>query len=84
MANLQKIVYLSAADYAALIKDGSITKNGRTIIYSDNDLYITPDSGSGGGGGGVLAHKLTFGAGGEYVFDGSQDVTVPVYTGTVI
>lgn len=83
MANLQKIVYLSAADYAALIKDGSITKNGRTIIYSDNDLYITPDSGSGGGGG-VLAHKLTFGAGGEYVFDGSQDVTVPVYTGTVI
>ena len=36
------------------------------------------------GGGGVLAHKLTFGAGGEYVFDGSQDVNVPVYTGTVI
>lgn len=80
MANLQKIVYLSAADYATLITDGSITKDGRTIIYSDNDLYITPDSGSSG----VLAHKLTFGAGGEYVFDGSQDVTVPVYTGTVI
>ena len=28
-----------------------------------------------------LPHKLTFGAGKEYVYDGSQDVTVPVYTG---
>jgi len=26
-------------------------------------------------------HKLTFGAGEEYVYDGSKDVTVPVYTG---
>ena len=31
-----------------------------------------------------LKHSLTFGANGEFVFDGSQDVTVPVYTGTVI
>jgi len=31
-----------------------------------------------------VAHKLTFGAGGAYVFDGSEDVTVPVYTGQVI
>jgi hypothetical protein len=31
---------------------------------------------------GKLSHKLTFGAGGAYVFDGSEDVTVPVYTGT--
>lgn len=30
------------------------------------------------------AHTLTFGAGQNYVFDGSQDVTVPVYTGTII
>ena len=29
-----------------------------------------------------LEHKLTFGAGEQYVFDGSEDVTVPVYTGT--
>lgn len=34
-----------------------------------------------GGSIGVLSHKLTFGAGGQYVFDGSKDVTVPVYTG---
>ena len=29
------------------------------------------------------AHTLTFGANQEYVFDGSQDVTVPVYDGTI-
>ena len=28
-------------------------------------------------------HKLTFGAGEEYIYDGSEDVTVPVYTGEV-
>ena len=31
-----------------------------------------------------VQHKLTFGAGGIYVYDGSEDVTVPVYTGGVI
>ena len=30
-----------------------------------------------------VAHKLTFGAGEVYTFDGSQDVTVPVYLGQV-
>lgn len=32
----------------------------------------------------VLPHKLTFGAGGVYQYDGSADVTVPVYTGGII
>lgn len=32
----------------------------------------------------TFSHKLTFGAGGAYVFDGSEDVTVPVYMGTTI
>ena len=32
----------------------------------------------------VLPHKLTFGSGGIYVYDGSEDVTVPVYTGGII
>ena len=31
-----------------------------------------------------VAHKLTFGANGEYEYDGSADVTVPVYTGGVV
>ena len=30
-----------------------------------------------------VMHKLTFGAGGAFVFDGSADVTVPVYTGSI-
>lgn len=32
----------------------------------------------------TLAHKLTFGAGQPYIYDGSQDVTVPVFMGTVL
>ena len=32
----------------------------------------------------VLPHKLTFGAGGAYQYDGSADVTVPVYTGITV
>lgn len=31
-----------------------------------------------------LQHTLTFGANGAYSFDGSQDVTVPTYTGSVV
>lgn len=31
-----------------------------------------------------VQHKLTFGASGAYVYDGSEDVTVPVYTGGII
>lgn len=30
-----------------------------------------------------LEHKLTFGAGEKYVYDGSEDVTVPVYQGDI-
>lgn len=32
----------------------------------------------------ILAHKLTFGAGEPYVYDGSKDVTVPVFMGTIL
>lgn len=75
MSNLHKIVYLSAAEYQTLVTQGSITKGGRTLLYNENDFYVTPDTGA-------LDHKLTFGAGQQYVFDGSEDVTVPVYLGT--
>ena len=30
-----------------------------------------------------VEHKLTFGAGQEYQYDGSADITVPVYTGKI-
>lgn len=49
-----------------------------SITLPDGTTYQIKDTNA------VLAHKLTFGAGGTYVFDGSTDVTVPVYTGTAI
>ena len=44
MSNLQRIIYLSKSEYETLLANNTITKNGRTIIYNANDLYITPDS----------------------------------------
>ena len=76
MSNLNRIIYLSEADYQTLINAGTITKEGRTITYNANDIYITPDASAD-----KLTHTLTFGAGQQYVFDGSEDVVVPVYTG---
>ena len=46
MANLGKIVYLSEAQLQTLLSSGSITSNGTTVVYSENDLYITPDAGN--------------------------------------
>lgn len=44
MSNLQRIVYLSNTEYATLLSEGTITKNGRTLTYNANDLYITPEN----------------------------------------
>lgn len=43
MANLGKIIYLSEAQKNELFALGSVTSNGTTITYNDNDIYITPD-----------------------------------------
>ena len=67
---LNKIVYLSQSDYETLVANQTLTKNNQTITYNLNDLYVTPE----------VRHSLTFGNG-TYVYDGSADVTVPVYTG---
>ena len=40
--NLEKVVYLTEANYATLVANGSVTANGQTVNYSTNDLYITP------------------------------------------
>lgn len=42
MGNLNRVIYLTNADYQTLIDNGTITKNGRTIVYNENDLYVTP------------------------------------------
>lgn len=44
MANLDKVVYLSEAQKETLFTNGSITVDGRTINYSDTDLYVTPSA----------------------------------------
>ena len=58
----------------------------RLYIDLNNDklYYWNPTKGyvSVSGSTGAL-HKLTFGADQEYVYDGTQDVTVPVYMGNV-
>ena len=43
MANLKKIVYLTEAQKNELFTQGTITSNGRTITYNENDIYVTPD-----------------------------------------
>lgn len=40
---LKNIVYLKEEDYIKLKTDGTVEVNGQTIIYSDNDIYMTPD-----------------------------------------
>lgn len=42
MANLGKIVYLTDSQLATMMHDGSITVDGQTITYSENDIYMTP------------------------------------------
>ena len=44
MANSKQIVYLSKAQYAELIANGSITVDGVTVTYDENDIYVTPQA----------------------------------------
>ena len=43
-------------------------------LINENELYFVEEP----------RHRLIFGANQEYVFDGTQDITIPVYTGTII
>lgn len=44
MANSKQIVYLSQAQYTELITNGSITVDGVTVNYDENDIYVTPQA----------------------------------------
>ncbi len=44
MPNSKQIVYLSQAQYAELIANGSITVDGVTVNYDENDIYVTPQA----------------------------------------
>lgn len=44
MPNSKQIVYLSQAQYNELIANGSITVDGVTVTYDENDIYVTPQA----------------------------------------
>lgn len=44
MPNSKQIVYLSQSQYAELIANSTITVNGVTITYDENDIYVTPQA----------------------------------------
>ena len=43
MANLKEVIYLSNEDYAILVSTGTVTIDGETLIYDENNIYVTPD-----------------------------------------
>ena len=48
MANLNKIVTLTTAQYNTLVNNGSVTSNGVTVTYDANSLYLTTDDNTAG------------------------------------
>ena len=40
----KQIVYLSKAQYQTLVSEGSITVDGTTVTYNENDIYVTPQA----------------------------------------
>jgi hypothetical protein len=44
MGNLKNVIYLSNNDYATLVNTGTITIDGTTLTYDEDNLYITPDA----------------------------------------
>ena len=44
MANLKNVIYLSNEDYETLVSTGTVTIDGTTLTYDENNVYITPES----------------------------------------
>ena len=65
------------------IKEITISGNQLSYTKGDGSSQVVSDS-LGTTVANKVAHKLTFGAGEAFVFDGSEDVTVPVYTGSIV
>ena len=72
------IYYQGAAIEANILKQGHIYN----LVYDGNIWHVLGEKLASNEM--VLPHKLTFGAGGLYEYDGSADVTVPVYTGITV
>ena len=74
----KSIYYQGAAIEANILKQGHIYN----LVYDGNIWHVLGEKLANSEM--VLPHKLIFGAGGVYQYDGSADVTVPVYTGGII
>ena len=72
------IYYQGAAIDANILKQGYVYN----LVYDGNIWHVTGTRHSNNEM--VLPHKLTFGSDGTYEYDGSADVTVPVYGGTTL
>lgn len=72
------IYYQGSAISANILKQGYIYN----LVYDGNIWHVLGEKL--GNNEMVLPHTLTFGAGGAFVYDGSADVTVPVYTGELL
>lgn len=72
------IYYQGTAIEANILKQGHIYN----LVYDGNIWHVMGEKLASNEM--VLPHKLTFGAGGLYKYDGSADVTVPVYTGITV
>lgn len=44
MGTMSKIVYMSEAQLQELFTNGTVTSGGVTVVYSADDLYVTPAS----------------------------------------
>lgn len=60
MGNLKDVIYLSNEDYETLVSTGTVTIDGETLIYDENNVYITPDESSGGGETSLYRHAISF------------------------
>ena len=76
-------------------KLSSVTNHDDSVqVFSDREIAVKISSSEGNllrleAGNGLyvdrpVLHKLTFGSTQDYVYDGTEDVTVPVYTGDYI
>lgn len=55
MGDLKNVIYISQADYDTLYSTGTVTIDGVTLTYDEDNVYLVPDD----GGGGTLGTAVT-------------------------
>lgn len=76
----KKLEHIQSLDDSITVKD----KNQIAVNISDTeDNLLQVETGKGLYAKPPVMHTLTFGAGEEYKYDGSKDITVPVYQGQI-